>query len=85
MLGFLRRKPRELKIYVTWDEAAGVWVVTSSDVPGLVTEAESLDKLEDKLRVMVPELIELNGLPDGKDEVPVELLIHSEHRLALGC
>jgi hypothetical protein len=53
------------KIYgvnAEWDDEASVWVATSSDVPGLVTEAGTLDGLIEKLRVMVPELLELNGL-----------------------
>jgi len=45
-----------------WDGEAGVWVATSDDVPGLATEAESIDALFDKLEVLVPELLEINGL-----------------------
>lgn len=44
-----------------WDDEAGVWVATSEDVPGLVTEAETAEALMDKLRVLVPELLELNA------------------------
>ncbi|ASC69463.1 hypothetical protein XM38_003900 [Halomicronema hongdechloris C2206] len=46
-----------------WDADAAVWVATSEDVPGLVTEAESFDKLQQKLRGMVPELLVLNQPP----------------------
>jgi predicted RNase H-like HicB family nuclease len=45
-----------------WDEEASVWVATSDDVPGLVTKAGTLDGLIEKLRVMVPEMLELNGV-----------------------
>jgi hypothetical protein len=45
-----------------WDEDAAVWVATSDEVPGLVTEAGTFDGLVEKLRVMVPELLEANGL-----------------------
>ncbi|PZA00709.1 DUF1902 domain-containing protein [Gammaproteobacteria bacterium 2W06] len=45
-----------------WDDDAGVWVATSDDVPGLVTEAESIDALSDKLKVLVPELLDVNEL-----------------------
>ena len=43
------------------------WVASSNNVPGLVTEAETLERLVEKLRVMVPEMLELNGLlpPDA--------------------
>ena len=45
-----------------WDDEAKVWCATSDEVPGLATEAGTLDGLVEKLRVMVPELLELNGV-----------------------
>jgi uncharacterized protein DUF1902 len=35
-------------------------VAESNDVPGLVTEAPTLEALPAKIRVLVPELLELN-------------------------
>ncbi|HWA90208.1 MAG TPA: DUF1902 domain-containing protein [Rhizomicrobium sp.] len=43
-----------------WDAEASVWVATSDDVPGLATESASFEVLLEKLRTMVPELLELN-------------------------
>lgn len=62
-----------LVVQATWDEEAQVWVAESDDVPGLATEAATLDLLIAKLRDMIPELLEANdgALPD---EVPFELL-----------
>jgi predicted RNase H-like HicB family nuclease len=63
------------KIYfirAEWDEEAGVWVATSDDVPGLATEADTLEALSVKLESLVPEPLDANGLPNG-DEVPFEL------------
>jgi predicted RNase H-like HicB family nuclease len=62
-----------LFIRAEWDAEAGVWVATSDDVPGLATEAETLEALSAKLDTMVPELLDANGYPDGPD-VPFELL-----------
>ena len=50
-----------------WDDDAGVWVATSDDVPGLVAEAESLDALYEKLEVLVPELLDVNGFGQGQE------------------
>jgi predicted RNase H-like HicB family nuclease len=64
------------KIYfirAEWDDEAGVWVATSDDVPGLATEADTLEALSLKLESLVPELLDANGFPDGR-EVPFELL-----------
>lgn len=62
-----------LFIRAEWDSEAEVWVATSDDVPGLATEADTLEALSDKLDVMVPELLDANGCLDGLD-VPFELL-----------
>ena len=59
-----------------WDEAARVWYVDESDVPGLATEATTFEQLEQKLVVMIPELLELN-LPDGPpEEIAFNLTAH---------
>lgn len=57
-----------------WDAEAGVWVATSDDVPGLVTEAETIEALDTKLKSMVPELLEANGCLPANGQVAVELL-----------
>ncbi len=50
----------ELVVNALWDAEASVWVATSDDVPGLATESASFEVLLEKLRTMVPELLELN-------------------------
>lgn len=57
-----------------WDAEANVWVATSDDVPGLVTEAETLEALDSKLKAMVPELLEANGCLPSDKIIQVELL-----------
>jgi len=44
-----------------WDAEAQVWVATSDDLPGLVTEADTVEALLIKLRVIIPELLECSG------------------------
>ncbi len=60
-------------IRAEWDEDARVWVATSDDVPGLVTEGSSLEALIEKLRTMIPELLEANGREMGS-EIPFEVI-----------
>jgi len=55
-----------------WDSEAEVWVATSDDVPGLATEAETVELLLAKLRIMIPELLELTGHP-AQSEIPFHL------------
>ena len=60
-------------IRAEWDSEAKVWVATSDDVPGLATEASTLEELSAKLESLVPELLNLNeGITD--QEIPFELL-----------
>lgn len=46
---------------MTWDGEASMWVATSDDVPGLVLESNSYDALIDKVKIAIPELLELNN------------------------
>lgn len=73
-----------LIVHAEWDEEAAVWVATSDDVPGLVTEADTIEALEAKLRVMIPELLDLNAheLAVAPD-VPVSLIARKRERMAL--
>ena len=50
------------KVQAFWDKDAEVWVATSENVPGLVTEASTIEVLTQKLREMIPELIILNKI-----------------------
>jgi predicted RNase H-like HicB family nuclease len=52
---------RRILISAEWDSEAHVFVAESPDVPGLVTEAADSETLVAKLKVMIPELLELNG------------------------
>jgi Domain of unknown function (DUF1902) len=63
------KKSKRLIVHATWDDEAKVWVATSTDISGLVTEADSMDALVKKLQVMIPELLDANGYPDGDDKV----------------
>ncbi|MBI4906425.1 MAG: DUF1902 domain-containing protein [Acidobacteria bacterium] len=50
------------EVLARWDVDAEVWVAESDDVPGLVAEAASPNELARKLRTLIPELLDLNGV-----------------------
>jgi predicted RNase H-like HicB family nuclease len=64
---------RMLIVRAQWDDEARVWVAESDDVPGLATEAETVEALMRKLEVMIPEMLELNA-PGAQSSVPFQLL-----------
>ena len=65
-----------------WDAESGVWVATSEDVPGLVTEAKTMEELRDKVLVMIPELLEANGIEFAWPEIPVHIMSEQTTRIS---
>jgi len=53
-------------VLAQWDSDVGVWVAESEDVPGLVAEGASPNILAQKLRILIPDLLELNGVPSER-------------------
>jgi hypothetical protein len=62
------------RVKAFWDGEANVWVAEGVDVPGLCTEAATIEQLMTKLEVMVPEMLAGNGLLcAGQSDVHFEL------------
>jgi hypothetical protein len=76
---------KQITVNAEWDPEAKVWVATSNDVPGLITEADTVEALTEKLSVMVPELLQANGTLVGESlrEVPINLIAHREQLISL--
>jgi hypothetical protein len=64
----------ELVVKALWDAEAAVWVATSDDVPGLVTESKTFETLLKKLRTLVPELLELNNAMPRSGHAPYRVI-----------
>lgn len=62
-----------LKINAMWDDEASVWVATSQELDGLAIEATTIDALIQRLKIVIPELIELNHSGQMIDELPFML------------
>ena len=66
---------------VDFDGEAGVWYVRDTTLPGLRTEADTLDALVAKLRVIVPDLVAAidwpRGEADASKEIPIEVILHT--------
>jgi predicted RNase H-like HicB family nuclease len=76
---------KQITVHAEWDVEARVWVATSDDVPGLITEADTVEALTENLTVMIPELLEANGALAGNalGEVPINLIAHREQMVSL--
>lgn len=66
----------KIDVNAAWDTEALVWVASSGDLPGLVAEADSLERLQQKLAVLIPELLEANGVLADNDisKIPINLI-----------
>jgi hypothetical protein len=61
------------QVDAAWDAEAEVWTAHSDDIPGLNTEAETFEKLVDRIVAVTPELLALNkaGPKDGVAEIEI--------------
>lgn len=74
-------------VHCTWDPEAAVWVATSDDVPGLATGADTLDGLVEKLKVVIPELLEANRLlpTDHSGAIPFAIIAERYERAPIAA
>ena len=64
---------KPLFVHAEWDEEGRVWVASSDEVSGLAIEGSTIEGLIEKLKVIIPELLEANGEP-VEAQVPFEVL-----------
>ena len=70
---------RPIVIHADWDPEAAVWVATTSDLKGLVTEADTMEALRAKLPAMILDLLEEYGVSDLP--ASIEIVAHASDRL----
>ncbi len=52
----------QCKVKILWDNEADIWVAKSDDLPGLALESGSCDALIEKVKYIVPELLDMNDI-----------------------
>lgn len=71
---------KPIVVHADWDPDAAVWVATTQDLRGLVTEAESIEALRTKLPGMILDLLEEGGISDLP--ASIEIVARSSDRLS---
>lgn len=67
--------PKNYLVTAQWDAEAEVWVATSEDIVGLVTEAPTLDALYARVLDVAPELLADNEVAaEGRGVVDFHIL-----------
>ncbi len=79
-----KNNTKVLRVNALWDDEAGVWSASSTDLAGLALEAATTEALIKRLEVVIPELLKLNHA-NPEQTTPVELIISGRQSLALAC
>ncbi|HRK25016.1 MAG TPA: DUF1902 domain-containing protein [Beijerinckiaceae bacterium] len=66
-------------VRAAWDDEVKVWYVEESDVPGLATEAPTLENLKQRVRDIIPDLLE--GQNDIPEELELEFIAYSHEKI----
>lgn len=56
----------DFRIKAEWDAYPGVWVATSPDIPGLCIQARVPHEIIEKIRLILPALIEIGTEPEDR-------------------
>jgi len=72
---------RHAVVRCAWDSDAAVRYAPDSDVPGLATEAASLEALRQKLPGMIQDLLE----DDQSEDIAVDLIAYAHDRVRVGA
>ena len=68
-------------LHAAYDPEAQVWYTVDCDVPGLVTEGETLERLRDRAAAVMPELLADNArlISEERRQGPHELRLVAFH------
>jgi predicted RNase H-like HicB family nuclease len=70
---------RPIVVHADWDPEASVWVATTLDLKGLVTEAYTMEALRAKLPGMILDLLEAYEISDLP--ASIEIIARASDRL----
>jgi hypothetical protein len=68
----------EYEVSLNWDDEARKWYALNDDIP-IILEGASLDTLIDRVKLAVPEILEMNGQP----HTDIHLLFKMERRAVM--
>lgn len=75
--------PRTIRVTAEWDSEVRVWTAFSDDLPGLVSEAATIEALVDRVRAVIPDLLDLAD-PVVQSNSGVRVVFHAERAEMLG-
>jgi predicted RNase H-like HicB family nuclease len=70
-------------VRIAWDAEAKVWYVEESDIPGLVTEADTLEELREKVPFIIQDLLEDDS--NRPDEIEIDFIAYAHDRIRIAA
>jgi predicted RNase H-like HicB family nuclease len=70
-------------VRIAWDVEAKVWYVEESDIPGLATEADTLEELRKKVPIIIQDLLEDER--DRPDEIEIDFIAYAHDRVRIAA
>ena len=64
---------KKCRIKMVWSVESETWYAESNDVPGLATGARTFDNLVERLKDIVPEMLEVNLQYTGPVEIKYDV------------
>ena len=69
-------------VRATWDADTQCWLAESDDIPGLVAEADTMEELVREIKLVAPDLLELNHCPERLG-LPIMITAQREERMTI--
>lgn len=70
---------RHVIIRASWDNETALWFIEWSDIVGLFAEAPTLEELYQRIRDIIPDLLEASD--DKPEELEIDLIAHKHERV----
>jgi predicted RNase H-like HicB family nuclease len=70
-------------VRIAWDDEAKVWYVEESDIPGLATEADTLEELRRKVPIIIQDLLEDER--NRPDEIEIDFIAYAHDRVRIAA
>jgi predicted RNase H-like HicB family nuclease len=74
---------RYIVVRVAWDDEARVWYVQDCDIPGVATEAETVEELRRKVPVIIGDLLEDEA--ERPSELEIDFIAYAHDRVTLAA
>jgi predicted RNase H-like HicB family nuclease len=74
---------RYIVVRAAWDDEAKVWYVQDCDIPGVATEAATVEELRRKVPIIIQDLLEDEA--ERPSELEIDFIAYAHDRVTLAA